>query len=199
MPGEASVNERIEQLLKRIKELQEELHLELAELAARFRYTIEQRRVVFERDVAAYHRRLKQNLFDYIINTRLSLLVTAPFLYGMVVPLMVFDLWLSACQAVFFPIYGIKKVPRGDFIVIDRQYLNYLNIIERINCAYCGYATGVFAYAREIGARAENYWCPIKHARRIHDEHSLYAGFEEYGNAEGFRERMYPADGVKKT
>ncbi len=193
------MNERIEHLLKRIKELQEELHLELAELAKRFRYTIEQRKVIFELEVAEYHRRLKANLYQYIINTRLSALMTAPFLYAMLVPLMIFDLWLTACQAVFFPIYGIKKVPRGDFIVLDRHYLNYLNIFERMSCAYCGYANGVFAYAREIGARAENYWCPIKHARRIHDEHSLYGGFEEYGNAEGFRERMYPPDAAKKT
>lgn len=184
------MNERIEQLLHKINELQEELHLEMAQLATRFRYTIEQRRVIFEQDVAAYHRRLRQNVWQVIWNARLPVLLAAPVIYSMIIPLVILDIFLTVYQATCFPLYGIKKVPREAFIIIDRHYLNYLNIFERFNCAYCGYASGLVAYAREIAARTENYWCPIKHARRIREAHSLYAGFEEYGDAESYRARL---------
>ncbi len=46
------------------------------------------------------------------------------------------DVTISLYQAVCFPIYGIPKVKRQDYIVFDRQYLQYLNLIEKINCAY---------------------------------------------------------------
>ena len=57
---------------------------------------------------------------------------------------------------------ALKKFPRSDFIAIDRHQLAYLNVIEKVNCAYCGYANGVAAYFREVAARTEEYWCPIK-------------------------------------
>jgi hypothetical protein len=34
------------------------------------------------------------------------------------------------------------------------------------------YANGVFAYVREVGSRTEQYWCPIKHARRVLGVHA---------------------------
>jgi hypothetical protein len=41
---------------------------------------------------------------------------------------------------------------------------------------------------REIAARTEQYWCPIKHARRVIGSHARYLKFDDYGDAEGFRE-----------
>ncbi len=191
------MNERIELLLRKIGELQDELHREMSLLASRFRYTVEQRKVIFEKDVAAYHRRLRQNVWRFILNAQLPIILVAPFIYSMVIPLVILDLFLALYQAVCFPVYGIKKVPRGDFIVIDRQYLQYLNIFERFNCVYCGYANGLIGYAREVGARTENYWCPIKHAQRIKEAHSLYSDFEEYGDADGYRARLKRLYGEK--
>lgn len=49
------------------------------------------------------------------------------------------------------------------------------------------YGNGVVAYAREIAARTEQYWCPIKHARRVHGSHGRYPAFFEHGDAEAFR------------
>lgn len=39
---------------------------------------------------------------------------------------------------------------RGDYIVVDRHHLAYLNVIQKINCVYCGYGNGLIAYARKI-------------------------------------------------
>ena len=100
------------------------------------------------------------------------------------------DATISLYQAVCFPIYGIPKVKRQDYIVFDRQYLRYLNLIEKINCAYCSYVNGLFAYLQEIAARTEQFWCPIKHANNIKALHSRYQNFASYGDAETYRPQI---------
>ena len=85
----------------------------------------------------------------------------------MVLPIALLDLWASVYQWVCFPVYGISRVRRSAYVVIDRQHLAYLNAIEKLNCVYCGYGNGVFAYVREIAGRTEQYRCPIRHARRV--------------------------------
>jgi len=56
---------------------------------------------------------------------------------------------------------------------------------------YCGYFNGLIAYTHEIAGRTEQYWCPIKHARRTSGFHSRYSRFLEYGDAQGYREELY--------
>ena len=41
-----------------------------------------------------------------------------------------------------------------------------------------------------IAARTEQYWCPIKHARRVIGTHARYALFDDYGEGEGYPERL---------
>ncbi len=93
-------------------------------------------------------------------------------------------------QAICFPVYGITKVRRSDYFVFDRQYLAYLNALEKFNCAYCSYGNGVVAYVREVASRTEQYWCPIKHARRLVGAHARYAAFADFGDAENFRKKL---------
>lgn len=76
---------------------------------------------------------------------------------------------------------------RRDYLVFDRAHLAYLNLIEKINCAYCSYANGLAAYVKEVAGRTEQFWCPIKHARRMPQAHPYYGGFVDYGDAEGYR------------
>ena len=97
---------------------------------------------------------------------------------------------MSLYQAICFRVYGIPQVRRRDYLVFDRKSLAYLNAMEKLNCAYCSYANGVIAYVREVAARTEQYWCPIKQARRVIGRHARYAEFTEYGDAEHYRERL---------
>jgi len=91
---------------------------------------------------------------------------------------------------VCFPIYGISRVHRRAYFAIDRRQLAYLNGIEKINCTFCSYANGFIAYTREVAARTEQYWCPIKHARAIRAPHARYQLFFDYGDAEGYRHQL---------
>jgi len=81
-------------------------------------------------------------------------------------------------------------VRRGDYIIFDRQQLNYLNFIEKFHCTYCAYGSGMISYIGEIVARTEQYFCPIKHARKIIGTHERYTNFLNYGDAENYEEKL---------
>lgn len=183
---------RLDELLDRIATLQHDVEIELAQARARWRYRIEAGRVHFERDVLQAHRRLKEGLFRFLSRSQILNVLTAPVIYAMVVPIAFLDLALSTYQAICFRAYGIARVRRSSNIVIDRHRLAYLNGIEKLNCVYCGYANGVFAYVREIAARTEQYWCPIRHALPVQAPHGHYRHFVDYGDAEGYRARLIP-------
>ncbi|MCL4316332.1 MAG: hypothetical protein M1527_05770 [Gammaproteobacteria bacterium] len=181
---------RIRQLLNQITLLEGELRTALHEQETRVLYQIKGKRVDFERSVREAHRRLRMGFFRWLATSRPQNFLTAPFIYGMVVPLVLFDLCITIYQAVCFPLYRIARVRRSDYIVFDRQHLAYLNSIEKFHCTYCAYANGLIAYACEITARTEQYWCPIKHARKVLGSHSRYARFLAYGEAADFHAKL---------
>jgi len=177
-------------LLRQIAALEHEVEQELHRARTGFRYRIEAGRVRFEREVRLLHRRAKQSIPRFLRESSILNLFTAPIIYSVIVPIGLLDVWITLYQAVCFRAYGIARVRRSTYIVIDRQHLAYLNTIEKLNCVYCGYANGVFAYVREIAARTEQYWCPIRHAKRVRAPHTHYREFIDYGDAEGYRRRL---------
>ncbi|MFZ2223889.1 MAG: hypothetical protein WAV26_04295 [Candidatus Deferrimicrobium sp.] len=181
---------KIDELIDTIQTLEEELQEEFRRRREEFRFTIEARRVRFAEELILQHRRLKVGLLRYLREARLPFVLTAPVIYAGIVPLLLLDLFISLYQAICFPVYGIPKARRGDYLVFDRDDLPYLNALEKMNCAYCSYANGLAAWFREVAARTEQYWCPIKHARRIRDAHSRYPRFFEYGDAETYRKGL---------
>ena len=183
---------RIDDLLEHITRLERELEAELDRRRAQWRYRIDAGRVRFEHEVRFAHRRLKQSIPRFLRESSIANLLTAPLIYSLVVPIALLDGWISLYQAICFRVYGIALVRRSSYVVIDRQHLAYLNAIEKLNCLFCGYANGVFAYVREIAGRTEQYWCPIRHARRVRAPHEHYRHFVDYGDAAGYRRRLMP-------
>jgi hypothetical protein len=151
-------------------------------------YELRNGKVWFPKEIKRKHRRLKTSLVRYILHSRILAIVTAPFIYSVIVPFVLLDLFVSVYQTVCFPVYGIPKARRRDYIAIDRNKLRYLNALEGLNCMYCSYGNGVLAYAVEIAGRTEQHWCPIKHARRIQNAHDRYSHFFPYGDAPAYRE-----------
>jgi len=103
------------------------------------------------------------------------------------VPLVLLDVFLFGFQSICFPVYRISRAKRSDYLVLDRGDLPYLNAVEKLNCVYCGYANGLMRYGTEVASRTEQYFCPIKHGRRIVAAHDRYHGFFEHGDAESYR------------
>ncbi len=153
-------------------------------------YELRNGKVWFSEEIKREHRKLKTSLASYIVHSRFFALLTAPFIYACFIPFVLLDLFVSVYQAICFPVYGIPKARRMDYMAIDRNKLRYLNSLEGLNCMYCSYANGLLAYVVEIAGRTEQHWCPIKHARRIQHAHDRYSHFLPYGNATAYRERI---------
>jgi hypothetical protein len=177
----------IDRLVGQIKALQGELEAEIAIRRADLNYTLHSGRIRFEQEVLRAHKAMRIGLARYVFNADVMHVVTAPVIYSLIVPLVLLDAFVSLYQVVCFPVYGIEKVKRGDYFIFDRYHLAYLNLLEKINCAYCSYGNGLLGYSREIAGRTEQYFCPIKHARRVVAAHEGYDRFAEYGDAEAFR------------
>lgn len=180
----------VEDIVERIHETEAALVREVDAQRRRWHYRVHHGRVWFGQEVRRAHRQLKQSIPSFIRHGSLLSLLTAPFLYSLLLPLALLDLWVTVYQWVCFPIYGISRVPRRAYFAIDRHQLAYLNGIEKMNCTFCSYANGVIAYVREVAARTEQYWCPIKHARAVHAPHARYRLFFDYGDAEGYRRHL---------
>lgn len=116
-------------------------------------------------------------------------ILSIPFIYGMIVPGVLFHLSLEIYHQVCFRLYGIPRVRSKDFFVYDRHKLPQLNWFEKFNCLYCSYFNNLMRYASEIAGRTERYWCPIKHAMHLKKTHSQYNKFVDYLDAEDFRKR----------
>ena len=177
---------QIKQIIDRIEALQDELEEAFEERKKDFGFTIEKQKVKFRRQEIAAQKHFKRFLLTYVVKARILVFLTAPVIYSLLVPLALLDLFVSLYQTICFPIYGMEKVKRGGYIVFDRHKLGYLNLLEKLNCAYCSYGNGVLAYASEVAARTEAYWCPIKHARKLSAHHNRYGNFSDYGDAENY-------------
>ena len=189
MPGST-----IDDILDRLHNLQNELEKEIDQLLSekrkQFNYTLEQGKVRFEKGIKALQRSQKTGLWAYLRDAPRAHVLSSPVIYGLFVAFVILDIAVTLYQHICFRIYGIPLVSRKEHIVVDRQHLAYLNAIEKINCIYCGYANGLIAYVREIAARTEQYWCPIKHTRRTQDPHRYMQDFADYGDAEHYQQRM---------
>jgi hypothetical protein len=196
--GTKTMATQLDVLTEKLREVQAQIEAELAKRREKLRFHLENRRIVFEQEVLRIHREIKTRVSRYLLDANPLIMLSAPVIYSLIVPIALLDLWVMAYQAICFPIYKIPKVRRRDYLVFDRHHLAYLNVIEKINCAYCSYANGAIAFAREVASRTEVYWCPIKHARRVLGPHPHYQGFADFGDAEGFRARLAEMkDGVK--
>jgi len=180
------MKQHIDELLLRIRELQEELEEEYLQKRQEF----ERKRAELAGEFLRQQRRYKVGLFRFLRRTRFLVALTAPVIYAGWIPFLLMDFFVTLYQAICFPVYRIPKVKRSEYIVFDREDLPYLNAIEKFNCFYCSYGNGVAAYTREVAARTEQYWCPIKHARRIKAAHDHYPKFFDYGDAEAFRQGL---------
>ena len=184
------MNDRIQNLLNQMAALEDELRTVIAEQQTSVFFQIKGKRIEFERSIKQAHMRLKKGFFRWLVTNRPQNLITGPIIYGMIIPLVILDLFVSFYQAACFPIYKIAKVRRADYIVLDRQHLEYLNFIEKFHCTYCAYGAGLIAFMCEIVARTEQYFCPIKHARKILGTHARYASFLDYGEAADYEAKL---------
>ena len=179
--------DQLDAVFAKFREAEVNLLRELQRKRQEFYYEVRKGKIHFTEEAKARQKNFLKRLVRFLRDSNLLVLMTTPIIWFCVFPVIFLDLVITIYQTICFPVYGIPKVRRSDFILLDRQRLAYLNLIEKLNCQYCAYANGIFAYATEIAARTEQYWCPIKHALRMKGVHSRYQYFFDYGDAEGYR------------
>lgn len=117
-------------------------------------------------------------------------IVSTPFIWIVLVPVLFTDLALELYHRICFPMYGIPTVKRGRYIVFDRFKLSYITMPEKLYCIYCSYVNGFFHYATAIGLETEKYWCGIKHKSFPgYVELEDHKGYVEYGDERAYHER----------
>lgn len=116
--------------------------------------------------------------------------LTAPFIFGAVIPIAIVDLYIELYHRICFPFYRIPYVKRRKYIRIDRHKLSYLRLGSKINCLYCGYANGVIHYWMKIVGETEKYFCSVKHKE---DETFIppphHKDFISYNDEEAFQDQ----------
>ncbi len=177
-------------LIEEIKKLEKQLIVEIQKKEEEFFYKLKGKRVLFETETRKYHKSLVTKLRQYLLHARFLNILSAPIIWACIFPAIFMDIVVSVFQFICFRIYGIPRVIRSDYVVVDRHKLGYLNGVEKLNCVYCGYFNGLISYVQEIAARTEQYWCPIKHAQRVYTIHSRYYKFLEYGECEDYRTKL---------
>ena len=181
------MNNRLESLLEQMRALEKEVLQETRKKETEFCYKVHDRKVQFTTEVRTRHRQFRTSLHRYVLHSRFLVLLTTPVIWMCAIPILLTDVMGTIYQAICFPIYGIPKVRRGDYLVFDRHHLTYLHLAEKLSCEYCAYANGILAYFTEIAARTEQHWCPIKHAGCVKCAHSRYKKFVDFGDAEQYR------------
>lgn len=180
----------VDRFVVRLHDAEDDLKRKVKDQQRRWQDRAHRGRVWFDKELRETHRRLRQSIPAYILEGSLISLLTAPIIYSLLLPLVLLDLCVTLYQSICFPIYGMTRVPRRRYFAVDRHKLAYLNGIEKVNCTFCSYANGLIAYVREVSARTEQCWCPIKHARAIPAPHQRYHGFLDYGDASGYRKEL---------
>jgi hypothetical protein len=184
------MSERLDGFLGDVERLEETLVAEARRKEEAFCYKVHQEKVEFTEAARRGHRKFHRSFGRYLRDSRLMVVITSPIIWMCLIPMVLADVIGSFYQAVCFPIYGIPKVRRSDYLAFDRNRLGYLNWVEKLNCDYCAYVNGILAYFTEIAARTEQHWCPIKHVGCAKCAHSRYKKFTEFGDAKGYREHF---------
>jgi acyl dehydratase len=184
------MDDNINAFLERIRQLEAQIEAEFQRRRQVLQADFQERKVRFEAEVLDQQRRFKEGVLRYVLTADWRHVLSVPFIYPVLLPMLLLDVFVTLYQWVCFPLYRIPRVSRSDYFVFDRTHLAYLNVLEKINCAYCSYGNGLAAYVREVVGLTEQYWCPIKHARRVLQAHPHYSGFADYGDAENYRDQL---------
>lgn len=190
---------KIREILEKIEELNEVLKREHQRLADKYGFSFDKRKIIFLEKIKKQNKLFKIPAWKYALPKSMRHFLSIPFIYMMIVPAVILDVFISIYQTVAFPLYGIPRVSRKEYIVYDRRFLDYLNVIQKIHCLYCTYVNGLFAYSVEIGARTERYWCPIKAANKPKSYHSWYKDFADYGDPEGWNGKFNDHEAFEKN
>lgn len=169
----------------------QELRQEYNKLMEKYSFSFENWKVKFTKTKKEELKREKKSFWNSVRWATLKEIISIPFIYWMVIPVLIFDIFLFIYQQTAMRLYWLPLVKRKDYITYDRKELAYLNWLQKFNCLYCSYVNWFLWYATEVAWRTEKYWCPIKNAKKMKWWHDWQKHFADYGDVEWFREAFH--------
>ena len=186
--------EKIQKIIKDIQKKRRELAYEYEKfsmyLREKYEFSFKWGKPQFSKRATQYHKKFKTPLYRYIIPKSYRHVLSMPFIYAMIFPVVILDIFLFIYQQTAMRLYGIPLIKRSEYVVFDRKHLAYLNLIQKGNCIYCSYVNGIFQYAVEIAGRTEKYWCPIKVAQKKSWSHRWEEYFADFWDPEEFKNQF---------
>ena len=186
------MQDKIKQILIDIKDKKEQIKKDYDVLYQSFKdkywFNITWKKITWPKNKILELRKYKKSIVDSIFSSEIREILSIPFIYSMLIPAFILDIFLFIYQQTALRLYKIPLVKRSDFIVFDRAKLPYLNWIQKINCVYCSYFNWLMQFAVEVAWRTEKYWCPIKHARKKYWEHNRENHFAPYWDVKWFKQ-----------
>lgn len=178
----------ISRILQEIENKRKELAEEYERIKKKYNFEYIKWKIIFSKEQKLENKKKKRSFWQTTKSTTFREYLSIPFIYSMMIPAVILDLFLFMYQQTAMRLYRIPLVRRSDYITLERKHLDYLNWVEKLNCIYCSYVNWLFAYAVEIAWRTEKYWCPIKHAKKMTSSHNWEKYFADYGDADWFKE-----------
>ena len=178
----------ISRILQEIENKRKELAEEYERIKKKYNFEYVKWKITFSKEQKLENKKKKRSFWQTTKSTTFREYLSIPFIYSMMIPAVILDLFLFMYQQTAMRLYRIPLVKRSDYITLERKHLDYLNWVEKLNCIYCSYVNWLFAYAVEIAWRTEKYWCPIKHAKKMTSSHNWEKYFADYGDADWFKE-----------
>lgn len=185
---------KINQILEEIDRKKQDLKKEYTRLMDKYDFSFNKWKIVFWEKTRQLNKKLKKSIIETIFTAQIREIISIPFIYSMIFPAIFIDFMLFIYQQTAFRLYWIPLVKRKDYIIYDRKQLDYLNLIQKINCIYCSYFNWLMSYSVEIAGRTEKYWCPIKNAKKTMWWHNWEKYFADYWDANWFKETFSEKD-----
>ena len=100
------------QLAGSIRALERQLEVALAKRRIELNYEVRDGIVHFEHVVIAKHRLLKARLLSYIFGARPLMILTAPVIYSLIIPVVLLDLFVAVYQSGMLPgVWDTTRTP----------------------------------------------------------------------------------------
>jgi len=137
----SKINELLENFEEKRQQFLEDLQREYDALKKKYHYRIYKKKVIFTKEAKKENKKWKDSLLKEFLwgNMNLRFIISMPFIYGMIIPAIILDIFLFIYQQTAFRLYEIPLVRRKDYIFYDKRFLSYLNLIEKFHCLYCSY------------------------------------------------------------
>lgn len=78
------MKETLKEILQKIEKLQDEMRARYDEMAKKYGYAFEKRKVRFQEAFRAENRKEKISVWRYVISKNLRFIISMPFIYGMI-------------------------------------------------------------------------------------------------------------------